>query len=461
MTATNNIILFLSDDHGQWALGSYGNRVVRTPTLDFLAETGVLMENAFTPTPVCSPARACLLTGRLASQHGLHDYLITTDETNAAPWLADEVTLPQLLSAAGYQTALCGKWHLGADEQPAAGFDEWYALSGDYPSPHGGAIRYSINGEMRTIPGYKTQVITDFAIDFLRRRDESRPFFLLVGYIGTHSPWTGHPERLVEAYRQAPSLGVPDDTTYPFGRQNLEATLPSRLNPREALSQYYASVSHMDEGIGRILDELEALGLRESTLIVYTSDHGLCCGHHGIWGKGNGTLPLNMVEESIRVPLLFNQPGRLYGRQRRREFVDHLDLFQTLAEYAGLALPDQAEKRYPGRSFLPLLDNSRPIPDWRNVQFGEYGPLRMIRTETHKLVLRYPDGPSELFDLRSDPRETVNIIAEPDAQPIVARLTECLEAHFSAYEDPAKSGLLGPKLPAYNRTSAWQVKPSL
>ncbi|HRE27415.1 MAG TPA: sulfatase-like hydrolase/transferase, partial [Anaerolineales bacterium] len=114
-------------------------------------------------------------------------------------------------------------------------------------------------------------------------------------------------------------------------------------------------------GVGRLLDELEALGLRETTLVVYLSDHGLNCGQHGIWGKGNGTLPLNMVEESIRIPLIFNQPGRLFGHQHRGEFVDHLDIFRTLAEVAGIDLPGAAE-RYPGRSFLSLLDNTAPAP---------------------------------------------------------------------------------------------------
>ncbi|MCE2470746.1 MAG: sulfatase-like hydrolase/transferase, partial [Anaerolineae bacterium] len=138
-TEQNNIILIVNDDLAQWALGSYGNREIHTPTLDYLAETGVLMENAFTPTPVCSPARACLLTGRLASQHGIHDYLSSTiPEIHRRPWLKDELTLAQLLARAGYQTAHCGKWHLGNDDQPQAGFGHWFSGVGDYPAEHGG-----------------------------------------------------------------------------------------------------------------------------------------------------------------------------------------------------------------------------------------------------------------------------------------------------------------------------------
>jgi arylsulfatase A-like enzyme len=205
------------------------------------------------------------------------------------------------------------------------------------------------------------------------------------------------------------------------------------------------------------MDELEATGLRASTLLIFTSDHGLNCGQHGIWGKGNGTIPLNMVEESIRIPLIFNQPGALFGGQHRREFVDHCDIFQTLVEYAGVEPPFRGENYYPGRSFLPLLDNSRPVVDWRDSQFGEYGDLRMVRTTTHKLIRRYLQGSGELFDLRHDPRETVNLLYDPDMRPLVERLTSLIEAYFSRYEDPLKSGLRVRDLPKHNTTEAWRA----
>jgi len=459
MAEKNNIVVIFNDDHAQWALGSYGNRELHTPTLDHLAHTGVQMENAFTPTPVCSPARACFLTGRLASQHGVHDYLASNDaEIHGHNWLQDEITLAQILSQAGYQTALCGKWHLGNDEQPQPGFDHWFSLSGDYPFAHDGSSRYSDNGHLQEISGYETPVITDRAIEFLRQRDQNQPFFLYVGFRATHSPWQGHPERLAAQYRQSAFEDVPPDVAYPFGRQNLESTTYRRSDPREGLAQYYAAVSALDQATGRLLDELDALDLRETTLLVYTSDHGLCCGHHGIWGKGNGTLPLNMVEESIRVPMIFNQPGRLFEQQRRREFVDHVDLFQTLASYAGVELAAKGDNYYPGRSFLPMLENSGSLPNWRNEQFGEYGNLRMVRTETHKLVRRYPDGPCELFDLQADPRETVNLFDDLVHQSLVKRLTARIDDYFGACQDPVKSGLRVRELPRHNRSEAWRTK---
>ena len=166
--------------------------------------------------------------------------------------------------------------------------------------------------------------------------------------------------------------------------------------------QYYAAVSHIDEIVGRLVDAVDDAGKLNNTLVVYTSDHGLNCGHHGIWGKGNATLPLNMLEESIRVPLLLSWPGVLAARTRKNEMVDHLDLFQTLAQAGEAKLP--ASPDYAGESILTLLLDHEEDRSWRDIQFGEYGTVRMARTHQFKLIRRLPNGPHELFDLEVDPR---------------------------------------------------------
>ncbi|WP_051791536.1 sulfatase-like hydrolase/transferase [Amycolatopsis jejuensis] len=449
-----NVLVVLTDDHGQWAAGCYGNSEVRTPTLDHLAGTGVRMANAFTPTPVCSPARASFWTGRLPSQHGVHDYLAGRDpEVAATPWLQDETTLAALLHDQGYVTGLSGKWHLGpVGELPPAGFDFWYERSGPVPRPLPCFAPWPTEPERET-PGYDRHAMTDRAVEFLRRRDGERPFFLTVGYFATHSPWLGHAERLVDSYRGCHFDDIPDDITYPFGRLRSEAVYGTRANPREALAQYYAAVTDVDEQVGRLLDELEAQGLRESTLVVYTADHGLNAGHHGLWGKGNATIPYNMLEESIRVPLILNQPGTLLGGQVRQEPVTHLDTFATIAEHAGVPLP--ADRRYPGRSFRDLAVG-KAIPGWPDAVHGEYGTTRMIRTPQHKLVRRHPSGPHELFDLAADPRETTNLHACPEHQELVKKLTEDLDRYFEEYTDPRFSGLRAAELPRHNGDEAWR-----
>ncbi len=452
-----NVLVIQTDDHAQWALGCYGNSELRTPSLDHLAATGVRMRNAFTPTPVCSPARASFWTGRLPSQHGLHDFLAEADpEVRTVDWLAGERTLAQILREDGYVTGLSGKWHLGYPERRPEGFDYWYSHSLPLFRSEAFESPWAKPAGDRALT-YNRHAIADHAVDFLRARDRERPFFLYVGFIATHSPWTGHSERLVSQYRNCTFRDIPDDPVYPFGRLATESLFPTRANPREALAQQYAAVTEIDEQVGRLLDELEAQHLLEDTLVVYTSDHGLNQGHHGVWGKGNGTHPYNMLEESIRVPLILSHPGALLGGQVRDEMVTHCDLFQTILDHAGVAL-DAAERRrrrYPGRSFRAICRGDARSA-WPEEVFGEYGNLRMIRTREHKLVRRYPDGPAELFDLARDPRETRSFLDDPEYAPVVEELTARLERYFAEYEDPRASGLRVKELPRHNSNEAWR-----
>ncbi len=451
MTRQPNILLFVTDDHGQWASGPYGSRELRTPNLDRLAASGVVMENAFTPTPVCSPARASLLTGLTPSQHGIHDYIAMRFDRR--DWLAGVQTLPQLLQKAGYRTGLSGKWHLGNEDRPAVGFDSWFSVGSAYPLSHLGTRDYCDQGRMASLGGYVDGIIAERAADFLQQSD-ARPFFLLVGLTAPHSPWDGHPKRFVDLYSDTDFADIPGGESYPFGAQAGESLTVDRRREREALAQYYAAVSHVDENVGRLLNVLEETGGVRNTLVIYTSDHGLNCGHHGVWGKGNGTLPLNMLEESIRVPLFLSWPGVLPADVRRDAMVDHLDLFQTVVEAAGAELPSNTA--FAGESFMPLTEDAEASSGWRRVQFGEYGPLRMARTREHKLVRRYPDGPHELFDLAEDPREGHNLIEDCEYQSLAAELSGLIEKHFGRYTVSGKSGLLREALPQHNMTEAWR-----
>lgn len=452
-----NILVILTDDHGRWASGCYGNREVRTLTLDYLAQTGTRFAHAFTPTPVCSPARASFWTGRLPSQHGIHDYLAEfLPEVAARDWLTGEVTLAQMLHDAGYTTALAGKWHCGGEAAPQPGWDHWFS-PGDIRAPHDAPHTYFLDGTPVPLTGYRASLTTDHALRFLRERDPDRPLFLFAGYVATHSPWRDHPERLVAPYRHATFADIPRDAIYPFGRRAGEGMgVRTVAEQREAQAQYYAAVSEIDEQVGRLLDALVSAGMWDNTVVVYTADHGLNTGQHGLWGKGNSTRPYNMLEESIRVPLLVRTPGEQYTGAVRDEFADHCDLLPTLLDLAGVPLPAAlaATRRYPGRSLAPLL-RGQALPH-RDAVFGEYGNLRMVRTRTHKLVRRYPDGPHELFDLAADPRETTNCFTDGEAQPLVRELTARIEVHFAAHEEPEYSGLRVRELPRHNNVEDWR-----
>ena len=455
MSKRPHIIVFFSDDHAQWALPAYGNREIHAPNLTHLARTGVLMQNAFTPCPVCSPARASFWTGLYPSGHGVHDHLAEDDpDVQQTDWLAGMTTLAQRLHDAGYTTALSGKWHCGRGEIPQPGFDFWYSSWRKTPKYDSPVNKYSDQGRVVERRGTDTQIISDAAVDFLRARDPTKPFFLFVGYAATHNPWINRPERLVAQYRDASFSDIPDEAAWPFGAAGTHPLAPA--DPREALAQYYASVSMIDEGVGRLLDELEAQQVRDETLIVYTSDHGLNLGHHGIWGKGNGSQPLNMLDESIRVPLIFSQPGLITGGTRRSEFVTHCDLHTTLLDCADAAPDAEARQTQgPGRSFKPIL-LGESAGDWRNTYIGEYGPTRAIRDRRYKLVLRHA-GADLLHDLLADPRETVNLIHEADCQPVVERLRAQLDAFFARYEIAEHSGARGDDLPIHNRREAWRT----
>ena len=414
------------------------------------------MRNAYTPCPVCSPARASFWTGLYPSQHGVHDHLAEDDpEVQATAWLAGIPTLADQLRDAGYTTALCGKWHCGAGELPKSGFDYWYSAWRKTPKYFGMTNKYSDQGRVVERRGCDSRIITEAAIDFLRARDRDKPFFLFIGYATTHNPWINRPERLVSHYRNASFRDIPDDEAYPFGQPGTHPIAPA--DPREALAQYYAAVSMIDEGAGQALDELDAQAERETTLVVYTSDHGLNLGHHGLWGKGNGSQPLNLLEESIRVPLILNHPRLIAGGRQSQVIVTHCDLHATLLDFAEAAPADQS--RLPGSSYRSLLERDG-ADDWSKPYIGEYGPVRAIRDGRFKLTLRADGGDCLLFDLQADPRETVNLYADPAYHELRDALTARLQAFFARCEIAEHRGTLGDALPIHNRGEAWRGKPA-
>ncbi len=405
--ALPNILLILADDHGHWSVGCYGNREVRTPNLDYLAASGVQCLNAFTPCPVCSPARASLFTGRIPSQHGVHDFLAEDTTFSDHPWLADAILLPQLLQRQGYQTGLVGKWHCTIDgHNPQPGFDYWVSYDvrergwrNQYE--HQGAVDFTKQGRPTTLHGFQSQQLTAEALTFLRQRDQARPFFLVVSPVDTHFPFAGQPERLVQPYRHPDRPHV----DIPAGERSHLVAGPAALpaDQHERVAQYYAGVSMIDHQVGTVLDYLAGAGILDNTLVIYTSDHGHMNGHHGLWGKGNATVPQNFYEESIRVPLLLRWPDGSLINAPIALPIDHCDLFATVLHAAGVTLTDDELARIntPGASILPLLRGT--ATDWRSYQCCEYGNARMVTDLRYKLVRRYPPHaghfPDECFAL--------------------------------------------------------------
>jgi choline-sulfatase len=453
-----NILVFMTDDHGHWAAGFAGNRELHTPSLDYLAATGACFTNAFTPCPVCSPARASFWTGLIPSAHGVHDHIADP----ALPGLDGQTTLAMELQRHGYRTGLCGKWHGHATGQrPQPGFDTWFSQWGNTTACFGDQP-FSDNGQRRAFYGQQAPIITDAAVGFLRQSAAvDQLFFLFVGYTDTHAPFRTLPERLVSKYRQAALSEVPRGT---FSSEHGVAKVPMPQDEavwREQVAQYYASVEMIDSQVGRILDELESRQILEQTLIVYVSDHGHMNGHHGLVGKGNATTPQNFLEESIRVPLVVRLPGLAGSGVRLDLPVDHCDLHATLLDAAGVAAPQ--ERGRPGRSYLQALRGIAP-PDWRNAQICEYGNARMIRSaDGLKLIQRYPGPnghpPDELYDLDADPLESVNRIACPHLANRRAELERQLTAFFAQHEHAELRGTARIQQMVFNPDEPWRRRP--
>ncbi len=449
-----NIVFVLTDDQGYWAMGCAGNDEVQTPNLDRIAAMGTRFEHFFCASPVCSPARASILTGRIPSQHGVHDWIrkgnLIGEKTPGLGWGDDReieylqgmLAYTDVLAANGYHCGISGKWHLGDSLKPQKGFSYWHLF------PYGGGSYYNgyiiREGRIERDTRYLTDVITEGGLTFLdAQADSDAPFYLSVHYTAPHSPWHEgqHPEDLVDLYADCPFETCPE---VPGGHpwQINSAPRGKGERRRELLSGYYAAITGADRGVGQILAKLEEMGVLENTLILFTSDNGMNMGHHGIWGKGNGTFPQNMYDTSVKVPMLIARPGHVPHAVETEHLLSHYDLMPTLLDYLGLENP--VADKLPGRSFAPLLHGEAAPEREHVVVYDEYGPVRMIRTKMWKYVQRYPYGPDELYDLVNDPNEARNLVDDPNQEGHRRSLEAELEAWFVRYTDPELDGTKEP-----------------
>ena len=443
-----NIVFILADDQGPWALGCAGNSEIRTPNLDRLAARGMRFENFFCASPVCSPARATLFTGRIPSQHGIHDWLREGNAGGGATeYLDGQTSYTDLLAEAGYRCGICGKWHLGNSAHPQKSFTHWYVHEKG-GGPYHGAPMFR-DGRLVEEPGYISDVITDEAVSFLDSAVKRRePFYLSIHYTAPHSPWIGnHPVEIVDSYDSCPFESCPQEPVHPWAEGHLYSDVKPRW--RENLKGYFAATTAMDLDVGRILDRLESLGVRNDTLVVATSDNGFSCGHHGIWGKGNATFPLNMFENSVKVPFIASHPGVVPENRVNRSLVSAYDVFHTILDHAGVQYDSGVD--LPGRSFNDVLtasggDNAvRRSPDRESVVvYDEYGPVRMVRTADWKYVHRYPYGPHELYHLAEDPNERNNLADDMGCAEKRRELRDELAKWFHRYVFPSVDGAREP-----------------
>jgi arylsulfatase A-like enzyme len=456
-----NILFIMSDDHAAHAISSYGSRINETPQIDRIAEGGARFDNCFCTNSICAPSRAVILTGR-------HSHL------NGVLTLADDIdgrqeTFPQHLQAAGYQTAIFGKWHLGhGGHADPTGFDHW-AILPDHGLYHN--TNYWIDGELTPSTGYVTDQITDFALDWLQHRDPERPFMAMVHHKAPHRPW--EPDELHAAMYEEIDIPVPPtfDDDYAnrsnaarnatmriesdFKLVDLKDSPPDDLTPEQVkhwnyqryIKDYLRCVASVDDNVGRVLDYLDAEGLSQDTIVVYTSDQGFFLGDHGWYDKRF------MYEESLRMPLLMRYPREIEAGTVIEPFVSNLDFARTILDYAGIAPSDDMQ----GRSFRGVVAGNAAPSDWPTSLYYRYWmhladhgvPAHYgIRTQTHKLIYYYgealgttasidvPTDPEwELFDLVADPHELRNVHGDPAYAGITIELTAELYRLKAAAQD--------------------------
>jgi arylsulfatase A-like enzyme len=437
-----NLVMILTDNHGPWTLGCYGNPDIRTPHIDRLAAQGMLFTRAFANNAVCSPTRATLLTGLMPSQHGVHCYLGGGGAQvgpGAYCTIAEFSTLPKQLQQAGYVCGLSGKWHLGGNMQPQEGFTSWIT------KPHGGSAGFYDqevieNQELRKEPRYLTELWTEHAVTFLEQ-NQQRPFFLLLAYNGPYGLGQAMREPIRNGYREdyekMAFASFPREAPHPWG-----FNYPDWVGDLQVIRKYAAEVSGIDDGVGSVLQTLQRLNLEENTIVVFLADQGLAGGHSGFWGMGDHTRPLTAYDWTMSIPLIVRWPGKVPANQRCDRIVANYDIMPTLLDMLHLPQPEidpnsppaATWQTSPGRSFAGLLQGRQQ--NWEDVVYFEFENVRAIRTNRWKYIERIHQAPNELYDLHADPGERRNLIDEAEWAATRQELQGRLTSFFEQYAAP-------------------------
>ena len=436
-----NIVFVLVDDMRWDEIRAAGHPFIDTPNMDRLAREGARFLNAFATTPLCSPSRACFLTGQYAHTNGIIDN--TARSSHQLP------TFPSELQRAGYRTGFFGKWHMGNDDTPRPGFNHWVAMpgQGEAIDPH-----LNVDGTRLVARGYVTDVLTDYVERFISQPGD-QPFLVYLAHKAVHPnvvqrddgavvPLEGQPGGFVAAERHRgryaglvmprrpnafkppdgkPALLRQIDKLPPLGRET--ATKDEEIRGRVEM------LLAVDESLGRLLAVLEKTGALDNTVVVFTSDHGYFYGEHGLSEERRLAY-----EEAIRIPLLVRYPPRVRAGTTPDQMVLSVDVAPTLIDLAGLP-PSGAMQ---GHSLTSIFDGK--ASDWRSSFLIEYFSDTVfpriqnmgyvaVRTEHHKLIhYRELENMDELYDLDADPYEERNVIADPGARPLLGRMSSELQS---------------------------------
>ena len=441
-----NILLIMADEHNASVLGCAGNAIIHTPNLDGIARAGITFDNCYCNSPLCVPSRLSLTSGKYASRVGAWN-------NNRRLPSSDYPSLPRLLNAAGYESFLCGKMHY--DAACRYGFTEiggnmnknHMSGRGERRDPDDLTPRPGISerfddfhaGEHSGILDHDRQV-TAGVTEFLKnRKTADAPFFLLAGYLAPHFPLIV-PEKYWDEYKgKVPMPVIPEGylDALPRNYKHLRTGFHVENVPEDIVRKgrelYYGLVQWLDEEVGKVLQGLEASGLAENTVVIYTADHGENMGEHGLWWKNC------LFDTAAKVPLIARWPGHWAGAQHRTQSCSLVDLTQTIVELGGGAAPED----WNGDSLVEWIEH--PSAYWKDFAVSEYyghniaSGYAMIRMGQFKYVYHTPPDPGhpaerELYDLSVDPGELHNLAEKPESAGRMAFLHATLLGELG--EDP-------------------------
>ena len=395
-----NILIILTDDQGRGDYSAFGTPDIHTPNIDRLFHEGLGFDNFYANSSVCSPSRASLLTGCYPDRVGVPGVIREETPNDSWGYLKQGVKLlPQMLHKAGYHTALVGKWHLGigAPNTPNdRGFDLFHGFLGDMMDDYYTHLRHGLNlmrhnAEVIAPEGHATDIFTEWACDYLKERaaEKNRPFLLYLAYNAPHDPVQPPADWLAQVKQRQPGIS-------------------------EKRARLTALIEHLDGGIGRVLDTLQATGQAQNTLVIYTSDNGGLLengANNGPWRSGKG----HMYEGGIRVPGAARWPGHIQAGSSSNRITLTMDIFATACEAAGVKPPPRID----GKSFLGAITGKMPQNETRDTYFVRregglaYGgkTIEAYRRGEWKLVQDSPFAPLELYNLQTDPAEKQNLAA--------------------------------------------------
>jgi len=409
-----NIIFILSDDHRWDHLSCMGHPFLKTPNLDKLASQGVMFDNAFVTTSLCSPSRASFLTGQYAHTHGV--------KNNITPWNNQNVTFMERLKKAGYDTAFIGKWHMPGKGLPALrGLDRFISFTIQRGQGRYFNCPLIVDGvDTPSRKEYITEELTDYGLEFIKQKRDN-PFCLYLSLKAVHHRWLP-PEDLKGIYSDVKDLGLPKEADNWLGFVNNHIIYGTLGSLDDMYRRYCETIVAIDRQVGRLLDNLDSLGLADNTVVIYAGDNGIFWGEHRLVDKRFA------YEESIRVPFMVRYPGLIKSPGKRlSQMVLNIDLAPTILDLAGLKVPENMH----GKSIVPLLA-SRDV-SWRTSWLYEYfldfpytvPGINAVRTDNYKYIeYQSKDYPPELYNISSDPKEKNNIYKNKQATQILGELQQ-------------------------------------